>query len=361
MTNEEILERLKAVKHPEQDKDIVSLGMVDDLTVDRTTGAVRFTLRLTKPRDPVAGSLRRAAEAVLEEATGVTPSVVVAEPLPAGSRAAKQQTLREKSGTNGIGQTIAVASGKGGVGKSTVTANLSVALAREGYRVGVLDADIYGPSMPKMFGVEGYRPVAAVAEEGSELESIVPAEAYGVKVMSIGFFISASDALVWRGPMATRALQQLLHQTAWGELDFLLIDLPPGTGDLHLTIVNELKLSGAVIVSTPQEVALADVVRGIAMFRNENVRVPIRGVVENMAWFTPAELPDNRYYIFGPAGADEGRVARLAREEGVPFLGSIPLVQAVAEGGDAGCPIAVRDSVAGEAFREIARRLADGE
>lgn len=356
MTKEEILELLKGVKHPEQDKDIVSLGMVEHLTVDAESGAVRFTLKLTKPRDPMAGSIRRAVEALLQEATGVAPVIVVAEPLPPDSKAAKQQTMREKSQLHGIGEVIAVASGKGGVGKSTVTANLAVALASEGYRVGVLDADIYGPSMPKMFGVEDYKPVAEVAEDGSDLEYIMPAEAYGVKVMSIGFFISGSDALVWRGPMATNALRQLLHQTAWGELDYLLIDLPPGTGDLHLTIVSELKLSGAVIVSTPQEVALLDVVRGIAMFHNEHVQVPIRGIVENMAWFTPAELPNNKYYIFGPAGA-EGRVAALAKQEGVPLLGSIPLVQAIAEGGDAGQPIASRDSVTGEAFRTVARAL----
>ncbi|WP_297832499.1 Mrp/NBP35 family ATP-binding protein [uncultured Rikenella sp.] len=357
LTNEEVLELLKGVTHPEQDKDIVSLGMVEHLQVDPATGAVRFTLKLTKPRDPMAASVRRAAEAILTEATGVSPVIVVSEPLPPDSKAAKQQAMREKSSMSGVGQVIAVASGKGGVGKSTVTANLAVALAAEGFRVGVLDADIYGPSMPKMFGVEEYKPVAEVAEDGSDLEYILPAEAYGVKVMSIGFFISGSDALVWRGPMATNALRQLLHQTAWGELDYLLIDLPPGTGDLHLTIVSELKLSGAVVVSTPQEVALADVVRGIVMFRNENVGVPIRGIVENMAWFTPAELPENKYYIFGPAGSD-GRVAALAKEQGVPFLGSIPLVQAIAEGGDAGEPIASRDSVTGEAFRAVARTLA---
>lgn len=357
MTEQEILELLKEVRHPEQDKDIVSLGMVDHLTIDPANGSVRFTLKLTKPRDPMAGSIRRAAEALLTDATGVAPVIVVSEPLPPDSKAAKQQTMREKSRLNEIGQVLAVASGKGGVGKSTVTANLAVALAAEGYRVGVLDADIYGPSMPKMFGVEDYRPVAEVAEDGSDLEYIVPAEAHGVKVMSIGFFISTGDALVWRGPMATNALRQLLHQTAWGELDFLLIDLPPGTGDLHLTIVSELKLSGAVIVSTPQEVALLDVVRGIAMFRNEHVKVPIRGIVENMAWFTPAELPENKYYIFGPAGEEHGGVARVAREQQVPFLGSIPLVQAIAEGGDAGQPIATRDSISGEAFRNLAKAL----
>lgn len=356
MTKEEVLELLKGVVHPEQDKDIVSLGMVEHLRIDPATGAAAFTLKLTKPRDPMAGSIRRAAEAVLREATGVTATIVVAEPLPKDSKAGKHQAMKENTTTSGIGRVIAVASGKGGVGKSTVTANLAVALAAEGYRVGVLDADIYGPSMPKMFGVEDYKPVAEIAEDGSDLEYIQPAEAYGVKVMSIGFFISKDDALVWRGPMATNALRQLLHQTAWGGLDFLLIDLPPGTGDLHLTIVGEMKLSGAVIVSTPQEVALLDVVRGIAMFRNEHVNVPIFGVVENMAWFTPAELPDNKYYIFGPSGPD-GRVAELAKEQGVPFLGSVPLVQAIAEGGDSGRPIAARDSVSGEAFRVVARML----
>lgn len=359
-TEDEIIELLKGVTHPEQDKDIVSLGMVDSLTV-ASDGAVRFTLKLTKPRDPMAGSIRRAAEAVLKDATGIVPTIIVAEPLPADSKAAKHSAMKAKTTTNEIGKIIAVASGKGGVGKSTVTANLAVALAAEGYSVGVLDADIYGPSMPKMFGVEHYKPVAEIAEDGSDLEFILPAEAYGVKIMSIGFFISANDALVWRGPMATNALKQLLHQTAWGKLDYLLIDLPPGTGDLHLTIVGELKLSGAVIVSTPQEVALMDVVRGIAMFRNEHVQVPIVGIIENMAWFTPGELPQNKYYIFGPAGAEKGGVARVAREQGVPFLGSIPLVQAIAEGGDSGRPIAMRDSVTSEAFHGVAHRIVSGE
>lgn len=360
LTKEEIIELLKGVMHPEQGKDIVSLGMVDSLSV-AADGAVRFTLKLTKPRDPMASSVRRAAEAVLLQATGVAATLVVAEPLPADSKAAKQQAMKANTTTNEIGKTIAVASGKGGVGKSTVTANLAVALAAEGYSVGVLDADIYGPSMPKMFGVEDYKPVAEIAEDGSDLEYILPAQAYGVKIMSIGFFISTQDALVWRGPMATNALKQLLHQTAWGKLDYLLIDLPPGTGDLHLTIVGELKLSGAVIVSTPQEVALLDVVRGIAMFRNEHVHVPIIGIIENMAWFTPSELPQNKYYIFGPAGPDNGGVARVAREQDVPFLGSIPLVQAIAEGGDSGRPIAMRDSVTGQAFRAVARTVAQNK
>lgn len=360
MTKEEIIELLKGIRHPEQDKDIVSLGMVEHLnTSEENGGTIRLTLKMTKPRDPMANSLRNAVEATIRDATGIQPDIILKEPVPANSPAAKKESFKQNSSlSNHVGKSIAVASGKGGVGKSTVTANLAVALAGMGYRVGVLDADIYGPSVPKMFGAEDYKPVAQASQDGSDVEYILPAQAHGIKIMSIGFFINADDALVWRGPMATNALRQLLHQTAWGELDYLLIDLPPGTGDLHLTLINELQLSGAVIVSTPQQVAIADVVRGISMFRHENVDVPILGIVENMAWFTPTELPENKYYIFGPAG-ENGSVAKVAQDAGVPFLGSIPLVQSIAEGGDAGAPVAVGESVSGEAFREIAEKLVE--
>lgn len=317
----QILEILKTIVHPEQGRDIVSLGMVENLT--ETDGVVRFTLQLHKPHDPVAGSLKRAAEAAITAATGITPAIIIAEPNP------KKITKAEPKHATHATVTIAVASGKGGVGKSTVTANLAVSLAQRGYKVGIIDADIYGPSMPKMFGTEDYIPIAL---EGSEL--IVPAEAHGVKIMSVGYFIKPTDALVWRGPMATSALKQLIHQTAWGELDFLLIDLPPGTGDIHLTAVAEMKIDGAIIVSTPQKVALMDVVRGIKMFQGDKIAIPIIGIVSNMAYFTPAELPDNRYYIFG-----KGEIEKVAAETGTEIIAEIPLVQSIAEGGDSGNPI----------------------
>ena len=220
-----------------------------------------------------------------------------------------------------------------------------------GYRVGLLDADIYGPSQPKMFGCEGYLP-DAVQEDG--FDYIVPAEVAGIKLISIGFFIKPTDALIWRGTMACNALRQLIHQTQWGELDYLLIDLPPGTGDIHLSIISELKISGAVIVSTPQQIAVADVVRGVEMFRNDNVNIPVLGIVENMAWFTPAELPNNKYYIFGQGGAE-----RYAAECGVEFLGHIPIIQSVMEGGDSGIPAASSDLAAGEYYQHIAQKVVE--
>ncbi len=347
MTEEQVRAALGGIVHPELGKDIVSLGLVSGVAV--ADGAIRVTLELPRANDPFAVSLKRAVEAVL---AGAFPdyagkiAVYVREAAPK-----KAEKPEMKTTTGGVRNIIAVASGKGGVGKSTVAANLAVALARAGWRVGILDADIYGPSMPKMFGLEDFSPLTEV-EEGREL--IVPAEKYGVEVMSIGFFIQPTDALVWRGAMATNALRQLIHQTRWGELDFLLIDMPPGTGDVHLTLVQELAVTGAVIVSTPQQVALADVVRGIRMFRSEGINVPVLGLVENMAWFTPAELPENRYYIFGNGGCK-----RLAEENDIPLLGQIPLVQSVCEGGDSGVPVAEGDSVTGQAFSALAARLAE--
>ena len=235
------------------------------------------------------------------------------------------------------------------MGKSTVTANLAVALRNMGFRVGVLDADIYGPSQPKMFGVEGYLP-EAVEEEG--VDRIIPAEAGDIRLMSIGFFIKPTDALLWRGAMATNALKQLIHQTKWGTLDFLLLDLPPGTGDVHLSIINELRIDAAVIVSTPQQVAVADVLRGVEMFRNPNVRIPVAGIIENMAWFTPEELPDHRYYLFGRGGA-----RRFAEEHGVDFLGEVPIVQSIMEGSEEGRPAAGIDPRVEKWYREIADKI----
>ncbi len=255
----------------------------------------------------------------------------------------------QPSGTKEIGKVIAIASGKGGVGKSTVTANLAATLRDMGYRVGILDADIYGPSQPKMFGVEGYEPQALMR---GEHQYLIPAEAQGIKISSIGFFIQPGDALVWRGPMASGTLKQLIHQTLWEKLDYLLIDLPPGTGDVHLSIAAELKIDGAVIVSTPQQVALADVRRGIKMFRSKGIEIPVLGIIENMAWFTPAELPSNRYYIFGQGGA-----RNLARTEGIEFLGEIPIVQSVMEGAEEGRPAVETNPEVKRYYREIADKL----
>ncbi len=248
----------------------------------------------------------------------------------------------------GIDNIIAIASGKGGVGKSTVTANLAIALAEKGCKVGILDADIYGPSIPLMFDMEGARPLSVNVDGQTKQE---PIENYGVKVLSIGFFTEKDQAVIWRGPMAAKALNQLIFDAAWGDLDFLLIDLPPGTGDIHLSIVQALPLNGAVVVSTPQNIALADARKGIAMFQQESISVPVLGIVENMAYFTPAELPDNRYYIFGKQGAEN-----LAQDKGVPFLGALPLVQSIREAADAGRPAALQQDTP---IREALDRIAE--
>jgi ATP-binding protein involved in chromosome partitioning len=249
----------------------------------------------------------------------------------------------------GVRNLIAIASGKGGVGKSTIAVNLAVALARKGYSVGLVDADIYGPSVPAMMGAVNSRP--HVREENGR-NVIIPEEKYGIKFLSIGLFVAAESALVWRGPMATGALKQLINDADWGELDYLLFDLPPGTSDIHLTLVQEAAITGAVIVSTPQEVALADVIKGVAMFTNEDINVPVLGLVENMAWFTPAELPENRYYIFGRDGCK-----KLAEKMNLPVLAEIPIIQGIREGGDSGRPVALDDSAISAAFAEFAEKL----
>ncbi len=245
---------------------------------------------------------------------------------------------------------VAVASGKGGVGKSTVTANIAVTLAKMGFKVGVLDADIYGPSMPIMFDVEGEKPLAVKVDNVSKMK---PVESYGVKILSIGFFTKPNQAVVWRGPMASKALNQMIFDAAWGELDFLLLDLPPGTGDIHLSIMQSLPLTGAVVVSTPQNVALADAKKGVAMFQQESINVPVLGIIENMAYFTPEELPNNKYYIFGKEGAKN-----LAEDIDVPFLGEIPLIQSIREAGDVGRPAAMQTATLIEtAFEKLTRNV----
>ena len=341
---QQIKELLARVVHPETQQNIVESGIVEQVTAREDKIVV--VLCFQKARDPFAQRIRTIVEQLIKEAfpaaaDNITIAMKEGTPRP-------QQPKREST-TVKVGKIIAVASGKGGVGKSTVTANLALTLRNMGYRVGILDADIYGPSQPKMFNREGYVP-EAVMENGQDY--IVPAQSMDIELMSIGFFIKPTDALMWRGAMATNALKQLLHQTMWGGLDFLLIDMPPGTGDIHLTIISEIKLDGAVIVSTPQQVAVADVVRGVEMFRHEQVAVPVLGIVENMAWFTPKELPDNRYYIFGNGGA-----RKYAEQVGVPFLGEIPLIQTIMEGGECGTPTVETDEQVESYYRTVAEKM----
>ena len=320
---EQIKKLLSAVVHPETEQNIVQSGVLQSVTAreDKITVVLCFP----KARDPFAVRIKNIVEKMLRDAYPAAAdniTVVIKEGTPRAPQPKREST------TVKVGKIIAVASGKGGVGKSTVTANLALTLRNMGYRVGVLDADIYGPSQHKMFNLEDYLPDAVQDEQGNDY--IVPAESMDIELMSIGFFIQPTDALMWRGAMATNAQKQLLHQTMWGGLDFLLIDMPPGTGDIHLTIISEIKLDGAIIVSTPQQVAVADVVRGTEMFRHEQVGVPVLGIVENMAWFTPKELPNNKYYIFAQAGAEryaaeldapESATKAFVRSEGNAFRG----------------------------------------
>lgn len=340
-----ILSALEKVRYPGTGKNIVEMGMVgDDIRIDRNR--VAFSIVFDRPNDPFTRSLVKSAEAAIMAFVGANVDIkgnisVKTKELPQPP----QKLLPE------VKNIIAVASGKGGVGKSTVAANLAVALAGLGYKVGLLDADILGPSVPKMFGMEDAKPVMETID-GRDL--IVPEEKYGVKLLSIGFFVNPETALVWRGTMASNALKQLITDAAWGELDYFLLDMPPGTGDIHLTLVQTLAVTGAVIVTTPQEVALADARKGISMFVGKKVRVPVLGLIENMAWFTPAELPENRYYIFGKGGG-----AKLAEEMNVPLLGQIPIVQSICESGDSGSPVALSETLTGEAFRNLAIKLTE--
>lgn len=340
-----ILDALRHVRYPGTGEDLVTAGMVeDDLRIDGMS--VSFSLLFDKPNSPFLRSVVKAAEKAIH--TYVSPEVTVA----ITAKVPEVQPREEQPLLPEVKNTLAIFSGKGGVGKSTVSANLAVALAQAGYRVGLLDADIFGPSQPKMFGCEDARPIL---EEVGGRELIAPVERYGVRLLSIGFFVNPESPVLWRGSMASNALKQLITETHWGELDYLLIDMPPGTSDIHLTLVQTLGLTGAVIVTTPQQVALADAIKGIGMFADEQVQVPILGLVENMAWFTPTELPQNKYYIFGRDGGKE-----LAEELDIPLLGQIPLIQSVCEAGDAGAPAALeKDSLLEIYFRTLARSLTE--
>ena len=345
----EIMTWLREVEHPAKgDKNIVDLGMVEKVETEGST--VTVTLAFAKHRDPLAEYLIGSAKAaVIRNApagTSVEIKTIIKDEAPK-KKPGLDLGMEELSNVKHI---ICIASGKGGVGKSTVSVNLAVALARLGYKVGLADADVYGPSVPKMTATEGAIPDAY--KEGDK-EVIIPIEKYGVKWMSIGYFAKPEQALIWRGPMACNALKQMILQVRWGELDFLLIDMPPGTGDIHISLVHDIPMSGAVIVSTPQDVALADVEKGVNMFRNESVNKPIFGLIENMAWFTPAEHPDEKYYIFGQGGGQ-----RMADKYGIPLLGQIPIVQSIREGGDSGEPAALSSRPDGLAFVAIAEKIA---
>jgi len=345
-SEESIITALKKVIHPEKGNDIVSLNIVRDLEIKGKK--ISFTLHFDKPNDPFVSAIRKACVSAIQKYVDKKAEIK-------GNISIKSDEVMKKDETRvlpKIKNIIAVASGKGGVGKSTVATNLAIALSKSGAAVGLIDADIYGPSIPKMFNVEGQRPMVSKIDG---VDIIEPIENYGIKMLSIGFFINPDDALVWRGPMATNALKQLLLQSNWGELDYLLVDLPPGTSDVHLTLVQEVSVTGAIIVSTPQEVALADAVKGISMFQGDKINVPVLGLVENMSWFTPEELPDNKYYIFGKDGCK-----KLAEKKNIPLLGQIPIVQSICEGGDAGKPSVLNeDSIIGKAFLKMADQVAD--
>ena len=339
-----ILDALRTVRYPGKQENLVDLGMVeDDMRIDGSK--VSFSLIFANPTDPFMKSLVKASEAAIHHYVGKDVQVEIA------TKAAQAPVPKKDVPLPKVKNIIGVSSGKGGVGKSTVAANLAVALAREGYKVGLLDADIFGPSVPKMFGVEGQQ---LYMHEVDGKPMILPLEKYGVKVLSIGFLVDTNSAVVWRGAMASRALNQLIEEADWGELDYFLIDMPPGTSDIHLTLVQTLGITGVVIVSTPQEVALADARRGIAMFTGEKVNVPVLGIVENMAWFTPEPHPEERYYIFGNGGA-----ARLAEELNVELLAQIPLIAAVGEHSDNGAPIALADSLSAQYFMHLAHMVID--
>ena len=338
-----IIDALRGVRYPGNGKSIVELGMIaDNMRIDGMK--VSFGLVFDKSTDPFIRSLIKTAEAAIH--TNVSPDVEVII-TPEFKRDVEQKVNPLPKVKNIIG----VSSGKGGVGKSTVASNLAVALAAAGYKVGLLDADIFGPSMPKMFGVED-EPIYMINEEGRDW--IEPVEKYGVKLLSIGFMVDKNKPVLWRGGMASNALKQLITDAWWGELDYFLIDMPPGTSDIHLTLVQTLPLTGVVVVTTPQEVALADARKGIAMFQQEQVNVPVLGLVENMAWFTPDAHPDEKYYIFGKDGG-----LRLAEETGTQLLGQIPLVESVMANADAGTPAALGTTPEATAYRALAARVVE--
>jgi ATP-binding protein involved in chromosome partitioning len=341
-TSEDIIRALGTVNDPDIKKDLVTLGMIKDVVVEG--GSVSFTVVLTTPACPLKEKIRQDCEDAVRKVVGSSAVINI-------KMTSSVTTLRDNSPLlPQVKNIIAIASGKGGVGKSTVTTNLAVALAKAGARVGLIDADIYGPSIPVMFNCENEQPAVKVVN-GKNI--IIPIEQYGVKILSIGFLTPPDSPIVWRGPMASSALKQFISDADWGELDYLFIDLPPGTSDIHLTLVQTVPVTGAIIVTTPQKVALADATKGLSMFRQPQINVPVLGVIENMAWFTPEELPDNRYYIFGRDGGKN-----LADKFDVPLLGQIPLVQGIRESGDNGLPAVLKEGPAAVALQNAAESTA---
>lgn len=344
ITHEQVLGALGQVIEPDLKKDLVSLGMVRNLSIEGKQ--IKFTVVLTTPACPLKESIKKACIQAIREL--VDPQAEVEVELTAQVSSVRKPNEPILQGVKNI---VAVASGKGGVGKSTIAANLAITLARNGARTALVDADIYGPSVPLMFNLVN-EPLRAVETNGQTL--VVPHKKYGVALLSIGFFVDASRALIWRGPMASSALKQLFSDADWGEIDYMIIDLPPGTGDIHLSLVQSVPLTGVVIVTTPQEMALADARKAVNMFSNDKIHVPILGIVENMAWFTPAELPNNRYFLFGRDGGK-----KMAESSGLPFLGQIPIIMSVREGGDHGLPEVLQpNSHSRPFFDEVAGNLA---
>ncbi|HNF02995.1 MAG TPA: Mrp/NBP35 family ATP-binding protein [Ferruginibacter sp.] len=346
MTNEDILKALSNVQEPDLGKDLVTLNMVKDIAIDGNH--VSFTVVLTTPACPLKDMIMNACINAIKLL--VNKEAVVTVNFTSNTSSNRQDG---KTILTGVKNIIAVVSGKGGVGKSTVSANLALALAQGGAKVGLMDADIYGPSQHIMFGVRGERPL--MKDDGGK-GLILPIEKFGIKMMSIGLLIDEKQAVVWRGPMASSAIRQFVSDVDWGELDYLVIDMPPGTGDIHLTIVQTVPVTGVIVVTTPQTVALADAKKGIAMFGQAQLKVPVIGLVENMSYFTPAELPDNKYYLFGKDGGKD-----LASDFDIPFLGQIPIVQSIREGGDIGVPAMVSDdAISQKAFMEFAANAVRG-
>jgi ATP-binding protein involved in chromosome partitioning len=341
-TEKDVLQALSKVEDPDLKRDLVSLNMIRDIKLE--PGKVSFTVVLTTPACPLKEKIKGDCLEAVEGLVGESVEIDITMTSSVTTSRSNAPLLP------GVKNIIAIASGKGGVGKSTVTANLAVALAKSGAKVGLIDADIYGPSVPTMFNCEHEQPAV---EQVNGKNMIVPLEQYGVKLLSIGFLAPPDSAMIWRGPMASSALKQFFSDALWGDLDYLLIDLPPGTGDIHLTLVQTVPVTGAVIVTTPQKVALADANKGLLMFKQPSINVPILGVVENMAYFTPEELPDNKYYIFGKDGGK-----KLAEKHGAPLLGEIPLVQSIRESGDSGLPAVLKKGPVADAFIELAEALA---